>query len=205
MQISWFVFLFTVVAPLSAQAYSHGTVGIGAGFFSENAVSKISQQESGQTGLLGEPSFPLAVRYDLGLGSSNWFLAPQLMYSLLPRSSAGGTATVSLTHVVFGFGTNLSSSGGSGWDWSIGPGLLIRDIKGKGGTVQMSNGTGTSTFSRPGRSASVKVITTNLGVSWTYGSSRFAADLVLERIMSSSERTQSFMLSYLYQFGGRGF
>ncbi len=207
MRTTWIAYVLLIGSSLPAQAFTDGVFGIGAGYFSENAMSKIAQKETGQTGFMGEPSLPIALRYDYGVGMTGWFLAPQLMYSLLPRKTAGSHATVTLTHLVFALGQNFSSMGGSGsgWDWSVGPGLLMRDIKGKGGTTEMSNGTGTATFAVPGRSTSVKLITTNLGVSWTYVSSRVAADLVIERLLASKERTQSFFFSYLYQFGGRGF
>lgn len=148
---------------------------------------------------LGETNWPLIFRYDWAMTQS-WFLAPQLNYTPLPRDVKGKTAKVTITQLDFKFGMNTSS----GFDWSIGPSILRETIKGKGGTVVMSNGTGTSTFAQPGREVTIQKVLLNVGGGFTTGKYHWGADLYFVSPFSSDERTQNLMFSVTYNLSGSG-
>lgn len=190
-----------IMLASSSYAFKNKSISVGIGYLSENFMNKTATKSDGSAGFLGETNYNLNLKYDYSL-SSDWFLAPQLSYTPMPRSSPGNTAKVSLLHLVFQIGQNYSSSGSSGWDWYFGPGILQRQIKGTGGTVQMNNGTGTATFAIPGRSSTVQKVTSNFGSSYNFENSRIGIDLVFESFFSNTKRTQSLMLSYAYQFSG---
>jgi hypothetical protein len=86
----------------------------------------------------------------------------------------------------------------------VGVGLLNRKIQGKGGTVQLDNGTGTATFALPGRTVQSRTITFNLGSAFNYGPSRFALDLMIEGL-TSEKRSFDIMVSYAYSFSTGGY
>lgn len=186
-------------------AFKNQAILFGAGYYSQNFLNKTSQKDDGSSGVLGEANYLLNLKYDYKI-TQDWYLAPQLNYSLMPRSTPGNTSKVTITHLVFQIGKNFEGGHlGSTWDWYVGPGYLQYDIKGAGGTTVMNNGTSTATFAIPGSSSSTKKISTNLGASYTLERSRFGFDLIIENLLSSTKRTQDFMFSYNYQFGGDGF
>lgn len=204
MKIKFTRFVFALsFFNLPAFAFKEKAISVGIGYYSQNAISKVAVKDSGEKGFFGEIFYPFNFQYDYKLGGS-WFVAPRLSYTLFSRSSAGSTAKVTFAHLAFPFGQNFKASSGSLiWDWWIGPGLMQYKMVGAGGTTQMNNGTGTATFAIPGDTVSIQKITTNLGVSVAQKNSRLGFDLMFENAFSSSKRTQSIMLSYAYQFGGR--
>lgn len=184
-------------------AFENNKFAFGAAYYSQNIFNTVSTADSGNTGLLGETSYPLNFRYETSLKSlGNWYLAPQLSYLVLPRKTLDDTAKQTFAHLVFSFGKDFSRQGKTSWDWSIGPGIMRYETKGNGGTTVLSNGTGTSTFALPGRTVTIQKITTVAGISFSTGPSRIGADLIIENLISSTKRAQSLMFSYAYRFGG---
>jgi hypothetical protein len=142
----------------------------------------------------------LNLKYDWSF-TTDWFVSPQLGFTLNPRESAGGSTKTTLWHVAFPVGMNFGFSLGSQWDWFAGPGIIQYTTKGSGGTAVMSNGTGTATFALPGETSTVQMVTLDAGGSYSLGASRFGLDLIFEGL-ASNKRSESFMLSYGYRFGG---
>lgn len=200
MRVLFIVLIFLVTAN-SARAFTNGSFGLGGGYFSQNFMSETTSKDSGEKGFMGTSSNLLLLKYDYGF-AGDWFVGPSLDYSIFPRDTADGNAKVSILHLVLPFGKNFGDARGNVWDWYAGPGLIRYDIKGAGGTTVMNNGTSTATFARPGGTSSVQKITTNFGASYTFSSNRFGLDFILENLLSQSKRTQSFMLSYNFLFGG---
>ena len=200
----WVTFLAGLFCFCSspAVAFRDRAIFVGLGYCSQNALNKVANKDSGAKGFLGSPFYALTFQYHYQFGFQ-WFLAPRFDTTFVSRSAAGDSAKVSFAHVVFPFGQNFSSYSDSVWDWYLGPGLIQYSLAGAGGTTQMNNGTSTAIFAEPGASATVQKVTLNLGTSFTSGPSRFALDLFFENAFSSSKRTQSLMIAYAYQFGGR--
>lgn len=192
-----------VLSLASTSAWAFDSTGFygGFGYFSQNAINATSQKEDGSSSLIGEPSYPILLKFDRGI-SSDWFISPQLIYSILPRKSAGDTAKVTTIHLAFPFGKNFASSSGTRFDWFFGPGLLRYQIDGAGGTTVMSNGTGTATFAVPGRSSTVQKVTGIAGVSMSFDRSRLSAEIIFENLFSNKKRAEDLMVSYAYRFGG---
>lgn len=212
-----------------AQAFEDGITSIGFGYESQNAYSSTSQKSNGaNVGPAGVGAFPFQIKYDFALANignlfakkggapaqgPGWFLSPQMSYTFFPRTDPGTSAKVSTFRFLlplgknFGSATSSSSFAGSGFggfqfDWYVGPGWVQYDIKGSGGTTELNNGTTTSVFAVPGKNSYVGKMTTNFGVSLHTLSSRIAFDLMVENIASAKRRSQSFMVSYAFEFGG---
>ena len=197
-----FYLLSTVfIFPNTSLAFKSKAASIGFGYYSQNVLNKVAQKDDGSTGVLGEPNYPLTLKYDHSL-SMDWFMAPQLSYTILPRNTPGDSAKISITHLVFQFGQNLRGASSSTWDWYIGPGIINYEIKGVGGTTVLNNGTSSATFAQPGRSSTVRKLTSNIGGSINFAQTRIGLDLIIENLASSQKRTESLMLSYAYQFAG---
>jgi hypothetical protein len=185
-----------------AQAYRNNSVSLGVGYYSQNALGKTTTTPDSKASFLGAPSYPLNFKYDWSF-VSDWYLSPQLSYAFMARNSGGSSAKVTMMHFVLPVGQNIGySMSALSWDWFVGPGFMQYTIKGAGGTEVMSNGTSTATFALPGDAVTVKTVTMNAGGSLNYDNSRFGLDLVFEGFGSSGKRTESFMLSYAYRFGG---
>lgn len=201
-----FLCLASLVILLNCQsvfAFENNKFALGAGYYSQNIFNAVSTADTGNTGLLGETSYPLNLRYETGLKSlGNWYFAPQLSYLIIPRKTSDDMAKQTFAHLVFSFGKDFARQGNTSWDWSVGPGIMRYETKGNGGITTLSNGTGTSDFAIPGRTITIQKITTVAAISFSAGSSRIGADLIIENLISSTKRAQSLMLSYAYRFGG---
>lgn len=197
------IFIFSLLAfsfyTQSALAFKNKIFGLGLGYYSQNALNTTSQTDSGSSSFLGEPNYPLNFTYDIAM-SAYWFLGQQLGYTLLARSSAGKTADVSLLYYSVRAGTNLSTTNGI-WDWFLGPGFMQEEIKGKGGTTEINNGTSTAIFAIPGKSSIVNKIFLDVGTSWSISRNRLGFEVIVENPFSSTKRAQSLLFSYAYLFG----
>lgn len=169
----------------------------GVGYYSQNIMSKTAQAETGKTGFLGEANYPFLFKYDSSI-FSDWFLTSQFAYTLLPRSTPGDRAKVTLMHLMFQFGQNFDASN---WSWNVGPGYLQQTIKGSGGSVELNNGSATAQFAIPGRDSQITQITVNVGTTWTLNPHQVALDLITENFFSNTKRAHSLMLSYTYIIG----
>lgn len=179
-----------------SQAFENNANYVGIGYYSQNSFNATSQKETGETGFLGEASYPVNFKKDFSMTGA-WFVAPQFSYTLLPRSSAGNTAKVTIAHLEAQFGKNFDSN----FDWFVGPGLLYTSIKGAGGTKVMNNGTSTATFAVPGNDSTIQKITMNFGTSYTIQHNRIGFEIIVENLFSSKKRAENLMLSYAYLFG----
>ncbi len=199
------IFLTSVLVLLnfhSIFAYENKKFAVGAAYYSQNIFNAVSTADSGKTGLLGETSYPLNLRYEMSLKSKgSWYFAPQLSYLILPRKTSDDMAKQTFVHLVFSFGKDFGGRGRADWDWSVGPGIMRYETKGNGGTTVLSNGTGTATFAVPGRTITIQKLTTVGGVSYSTGPSRLGIDIIIENLFSSTKRAESLMLSYAYRFG----
>ena len=180
-------------------SFQQKSYSVGLSYFSQNVYNEIGQGQTGETKFLGEASYPLSLKYDFA-AFGNWFIAPQLTHTFVPRESAGGSTEITLTHLSFLTGKNFESYG-SAWDWYFGPGILQQKIKGEGGTVQLLNGSTPTTFAQPGRTVTTKNVTMNFGSSYKLYKMRLGLDLVFENFFNNEKRTQSLMFSLAYVFG----
>lgn len=194
--------LFSLAMALCAPAWAfrNNAFYAGVGYFSQNSLNHVADKPSGDSGFLGATSYPLNLKYDWGV-NFDWFLAAQLSYTLLPRSSADNSAKTTMMHISFPIGQNFADRMSSHWEWSVGPGVIRYTTQGSGGTTTLNNGTSTAVFALPGRSSTIQNITLNGGLAWNVGTSRLGLDLIMEGAMSD-KRSENLMFSYDYRFGG---
>lgn len=194
------LFLCLFLISYKAHAFSRDSWSAGLSYFSQNFFNEITQSSDGSTSFLGTSNYALDVGYESGLVKS-WMWSARLLYTPLPRSAPGNTADVTLTQLKFLTGQNFEGAKNNGlWDWYVGLGLLKEDYKGKGGTVQMNNGTGTATFAVPGNSSSSLNGTQSVGVGYSFSSVRITGEIAFENLFNEKKRTQNLIIGVLYLF-----
>lgn len=197
---SFLILLCMGFGPLPLWGFKAKAYYLGLGYLSESALFKTTSSPSGGASFNGASTFPVFFKYDFAVSQSG-FLSPQLSYTPLARKGSGGSVSETLLHLSFPFGANFGSGISSNWEWSFGPGVLMKELKGAGGLVVLNNGTSSAVFAQPGRVEKATVVTLNLGVAWSGSTTRLGFDLITEGALSN-KRTFSYMLSYAYRFGG---
>lgn len=192
--------LLSIFFSFQSMAYQNQSGYLGLAYVSENSFSKITKSDTGATSFMGTTDIPLMGRMDFNM-SKDLFISPRLTYGLLGRKGSESTITATNLHIYAPIGKNFS---GNKYDWGIGPGILRRSLKGKGGTTVLNNGNDTSTFAVPGREVVTQTVTMNFGVSGNFGMITAGADLITEGLASSSKRTYSLMLSLTAPLGNKG-
>lgn len=174
----------------------------GLGIFSHN-INKTTTGSDAKKSLVGTNYFPLIVRYQTKpfWGNLRWapYLANTHITTLLVKNETpDGTAKRNMTII----GSPLVYPVGPIWFLSGGPGFMYYELKGKGGTKVVNNGTGTSTFGVPSKVRTSKVFLLEIGTGWQLTDWRIGLDLLFSGIASDRLAT-SFQASFTYSFGGR--
>lgn len=201
------IYLLLSFTGTSAFALNDNGWNLGLSYISQNFLNEVTQKTDGSASLMGTANYALDGGYKSDL-ARDWFWTGRLLYTPLPRSADGNTASITLTQIKLLVGQDLGGARASGaLDWFAGLGILKEDFKGKGGLTQMNNGTGTATFAVPGNSSSSLNGTQSVGLGYTSGSTRFAGEIAFQNFFNEKKRTQSLILSFLYIFpasrGGR--
>jgi len=165
--------------------------------YSQNSFNKTTKSPDGSTSALGQTYYPLGVSYALTAGQLSSF-NPSLEYTLIPRTSRDGGTKASLLIITLPYTETFWQN----WDWSVGLSIIQYTLKGKGGTKQLNNGTGTATFGIPGRKVSTLNFATMLGVGYNLESFRFQLGTNILAMMSSDRRSMDLFFMLQYKFGG---
>ncbi len=132
-----------------------------------NQAQEKVQAQSGK-----EDSDPIS--YGLGFGHEfQWWnstqFAPRMGYVMNTVNSDdhySGKYKVETIYLLYDFAHPFNSE--QTWWWRVGIGNFIKRIKGNGGTVEIPNGSGTSTAYKPGKTQESYTSTLNLGVDWMF-------------------------------------
>ncbi len=189
-----------VLGTVEALAVKHGSISLGFGSYSTRGDRKVATGAR-STGTKSLSLTPLLLRYEYAL-SGRLYFAPQLMLTLVPTKSWDESTTTAIHNLALPLGGPLSSGGGIDYDWGLGFGLMYYELKGKGGTTNLRNGTGTMDFAVADGSKTSKLITTNFGLSANVDRHRVGLDLIFESLLSNEKRAYSYLLDYTYRFGG---
>lgn len=183
-----------------AFAVKHGSFGFGVGSYTTRSDRKVATGLR-STGTSPSSYTPLLFRYEYELTSS-LYLAPQLMLTIVPVKSQDESYTTSVHNLSLPLGGVIGSAGGVDYDWGLGVGLMYYELKGKGGSITLRNGTGTMEFALADGSKTSKLVTTQFGLAASMERHRFGLDLVFESFLSNEKRAYSYLLGYTYRFGG---
>jgi len=158
---SFFSLLLLFSETALASTASH-TFYAGAGALNRNSGAVATDATSSSKPLLAETYAQVSIAGFFDLGGNTSF-SPDLHYTPigLKESDTGETTRV------LAFGARLNQTISSLVDLHFGPGLMFYSISGTGGTIDLSNGAGTSTFGRPDASATSTLVYWDLGAGYS--------------------------------------
>ncbi len=178
------IFLFLICA-LTSHA------GIKPGFqFLFGATSlplnSVTTQNSAKKDFLGELYNSLGVKYNFTGGSDYQYSAilTTTKISLISNKDKDKGLTTSLTQLE----GNLVFSSSSSFQFKSQLGILMYEMKGSGGQVDLPNGTSTATFDLPSKTVNAQTIYLGGGVQYDFGSFSLAADLNFLSFFSNTRR-----------------
>ena len=187
--------LFTILILSSSLSWAARPWEVDAGAdVLQHGLGRGSKDETGAKSLLGTSYLNIDLQVHAQIGSG-LFLSPRVMFMpsfLLPHKSGSVKSTYTIVGLPVLF--DLSPS----FDAWVGPAYMIYNLSGPGGTTQLSNGNGTSTFAQPGGSVSAKTFALMLGSAYKVKDIRLSLDLFTEGLFSSSKRTFSLMAGVTY-------
>ena len=191
--------LSILVMLISSRAFAieNGKWYAGVSYYTQNSLSKTTKSADGSKSFLGQTYYPLGVSYAVAAGSDSAFV-PTFEYTLLPRTSKDGGTKATLMMLTLPYTEKFLES----WDWSVGLTTIYYNLKGKGGTKQLNNGTGTATFALPGRSVSTINFATHLAVGYNYEDFRFQLGTNILALLSKERRAIDLFLTLQYKLGG---
>lgn len=188
--------IFVLASP-RALAIESDKWYVGASVYTQNSLNKTTKSADGKSSMLGQMYYPLGVSYAVATGSESAFV-PTFEYTLLPRTSKDGGVKATLIMLTLPYTEKFAET----WDWSVGITTIYYNLKGKGGTKQLNNGTGTATFALPGRSVSTINFATHLAVGYNYEDFRFQFGTNILATLSNDRRSFDIFLMLQYKLGG---
>jgi hypothetical protein len=174
-------------APFAqAQEYGRGSKHfyIGADAFLHNAFGEASTSPTGEKGKFGT-LYP-ALFASLRIGGGSWQIIPGVLYTPLGKSDADGGSTRKL------YAGSVAASRRFGiFDLRLGSGLLFYSIRGKGGTIDLDNGSAgsTTTFYHPDASSTSRNFFGSLGLGFELGRWRLDLDAWMSAPLTSRRAT----------------
>lgn len=188
-----FFILFAICCLKIHAAHSaEGKYRLGTGVLSYEAF-KNTTKENAATDTWGT-SYVLPIQGQAQWDVKGFTVRPRVLYTLIPKEAEdqGSTSTVLLgsTPAVFPVGQEF--------EISFGPGYMLRTIKGKGGSIELGNGSGTTEFGLPARSVTSKNFFLEAG--FHYNTDRYVLGLeALGMSLLSERRAVSFLFTLSYK------
>jgi hypothetical protein len=192
----------TFLFPCFSWASNGYMLGVSA--FSPD-MNRTSKDQAGDKAMLAPFQYPLSLGYlvdwggGYGGGAQSLF---QLDYSVMPnKTPEGGTSE---THLILHL-PYQESIGSGGLSWKAGLLLHQTTLTGQGGTMQLNNGTGTSTFAIPGKTQTSRIFSLEAGLMQQFSNQVLLQGSVLvESPFSSQIRDYALLIGLVYIFqGGR--
>jgi hypothetical protein len=194
--------LFTFAEVKAAPGFSLRSAGaptsgpdnvgyIGLGILNHDAGVAASDASSGQKPFFGEvyPELSFTGLFKVG---DEWALSPVFHYGFIGKKSPDGHEKSSVSAFALRGCKNLFFNG---FRVIAGPGLMLYQIKGSGGDVDLNNGSGTATFGTPSESHTSQLIYLELGAAYQISKYRLEMSLLTSNLFSSTKRAVSTVFS----------
>lgn len=157
-------------------------------------LQKVTVSSDASPSLFGEMYLPLGARLEI-VTAGGWSMRPGLLTTLIPlfpRKSPDQALTKDFHILDWPFLFPRSDA----FAWKAGAALYLYEMKGSGGTKDLNNGGGVTTFKLPGRTQSAKLFALDGGASWTVNGNHFDLDLISFGFFSNERRTFLLMFSF---------
>lgn len=195
-------YLIAFLTAVLAGPLAHAEFTTGIGYFSHH-INEVTSTDDAKKNLAGTTYFPLIARYNTQAFWGSIFWAPYLEFThlttlIVKNETPDGTTKRNFAIV----GSPLIYPVGEAFFLSGGPSFMYYELKGKGGTKTVNNGTGTTVFGVPSKTRTSKLFMLEIGAGWQLTDWRIGLDLYLSGLASERLAT-SFQASFTYAFGGR--
>ena len=194
-----FIIFMTIGVEHAVFAQSNGWA-FNAGAFQHNMIS-LTKDKDAKADFFGDTYLPIGFQYSFSVGTS-WRFVPGLNFThattlLIPKETPEEGAKKNLFFLNLPMVTNIAS-----WaDGKLGLGYFSYEIKGEGGTVDLPNGTGTSTFYQPSETRTSQNLYFLLGLSWPMSGWNLDLDILINGAGSEERRSYNLFLYASYPFG----
>jgi hypothetical protein len=184
--------LFVIISDQFANAATPGWAFEG-GLFQHNMM-KLTDTPAGTEDKFGDAYYPLGVKYTIDMGG--YFFAPAFHFTNItslvkPNETPEEGAQKEIWLLHFPAVMNVTA-----WlDLKFGLGIFRYEIKGKGGTIELNNGTGTATAYKPDRTVTSNTMYLVLGSGFPMTGWDLNLDLIIPGAMDEDRRTYNL---YLY-------
>ena len=174
------------------RAATSGTSYIGGGLTLAN-FAKTTATNDASLSLIGK-GYYIPIQYTYFFNILDRPAGVRASYTPIPRESSDGAGSSTILQFSMNKYHNFESGMG---DFNYGLGYIIKSFNGKGGSLSLPNGTGTSTFYRPDKNVSTNNFIIETGVSLNNDTSRYSAELFFSQLFS--ER-RSYTLKFTYNY-----
>jgi hypothetical protein len=174
--------------------------GLSAGVYQNNLLD-LTKDKTGKADTWGETYLPLGLQYSFDV-MTDWRFSPSLHLThitstVAPNETPEKGAVKNILLLNLPLVTSLAS-----WaDAKMGFGYQRYEIKGKGGTVELSNGTGTSTFYKPKKDQVSEIVYLLLGMGFPLDGWQVDFDVLVSGAASEERRSYSAYLYVTLPFG----
>lgn len=117
-----------------------------------------------------------------------WQISPIFDLTLIGRKTPEGKAKTAVTVLGARF---IRPAFFSGFNFHLGPGLIFYRIDGSGGTVDLNNGSGVSTFGAPNETRASNSIYYDFGVGYQISKYRFELSILVTEPFKTTKRAIS--------------
>jgi len=174
-RIAFLAFVLST-SVIASDSSSKSAIYLEAGSSFSNMM-KITKSDDASKSKLGTHQFIFS------LSGRIWDFKPEFAYTILPRKGTGDTYKSRLMVIQLPYLITLVDD----VDLKFGPSYWMHTISGSGGSVELSNGTGTATFYKPDRSSTAKTLGFTTGVFVNAGGG-FGLDFDLNVLSPLSKR-----------------
>ncbi len=186
-------FSFALLSCLTANA-QFSDLNLGAGLMNQS-IGKFQDSSDGSKSKFNHRlTLEAGLEYDL---NSDFFLAGDFG-ALWP----GGADEDYISKKVFYFNFHAGYSLSEEFDLRLGTGMTLTTISGDGGTTELQNGVGTTSFIIPDQSTTARNITFNIaGLYHFHPEYSVKLELLVFNLINSRNRTFNYALTARYHFG----
>jgi hypothetical protein len=193
LRISFFFTLFLTLVPKTLFA-NFSDLNFGAGLMNQSIGKFQSSSDGSRSKFNHRLTLEAGLEYDL---NADFFLAGDLG-ALWPGGTDDAFITKRVFYANFHTGLNINEE----FSFRLGGGLTFTNISGEGGTVELQNGTGTTSFIIPDQSSTARNVTFNIAGLYHFDSEySVKLETFVFNIINSRNRTFNYALTARYHFG----
>lgn len=187
------------ISPL-AFAFQPGW-SISAGLLQNNMYT-LTQDKTAKRDIWGETYLPLGAQYSVEIMPSLHFVpsvhTTHITSLIIPKETPDKGAIKNISFISLPLVQPLAT-----WlEGKLGVGIFQYEIKGKGGTIQLDNGTGTSEFYKPNKTRTSRSTYIIIGAGFPMTGWHLDLDFIINGALSEERRSYNMSINFVYPLSG---